>query len=593
MRIVATRTLSTQEQNRIASLVKNETASFYVTEGSEIKGIPYEPLAVLSEQSKKEINKQCMDSLGYYADILIANKFNLKLFHYQKFKLYFDLCNGMYEISRIKKLNLRAGDLVFANRSEVKIAFPDLDVVLPNQSSSNWKAVFWFLYLSILRLCLSFVRSRISFDETIFLVDNRETYQNSLTKNAKGYRRQNLQLEYLYDSLDKVECIFLDKMNFQKNGESGGYHPIGKFLRNFNQSKRVYEERILFGYLLKRGHKSTAQSVKQEYEKITELSFESFYESLLHSLFQRTEKSNVFFTVKENVYTGFFKKSGFKKVVIADEYSPNNRVIFNAARSSGLQIIAFQHGSIHKLHPGYSYSNMEALQEVTLPDTLCLWGDGWKKELIEMNWPAERLISLGHLRTDVIPNIKKRHKSVQEILGDSIVNQKILVFASQPLKDAELRELIARYIFKAVKDFDDICLVIKTHPRETDYMVYEQWAKEEGCQNILISPNLELYELLSVTDYLITSFSTVGTEAVYFSIPLIVMDPLRQDVMGFIKTNVGFQTTNAVDLKQTLRKLLEGQLKPDKSHIEEYIRENAFLIDGNTSKRYADFINHA
>ena len=93
-----------------------------------------------------------------------------------------------------------------------------------------------------------------------------------------------------------------------------------------------------------------------------------------------------------------------------------------------------------------------------------------------------------------------------------------------------LRYKTAYDVFAAVKNISGLFLIVNIHLAElNDVNYYESIAKEAGCTNFKIIYYYDLYLLLSVSDIVITCFSTVGSEAIYFNKPLIIVDHLMQD----------------------------------------------------------------
>ena len=91
---------------------------------------------------------------------------------------------------------------------------------------------------------------------------------------------------------------------------------------------------------------------------------------------------------------------------------------------------------------------------------------------------------------------------------------------------------------------------------------------------------------------LITYFSTVGTEAVYFYKPLIILDHLKQDIQNYHKENVAFQATNSNELKNYINKILSDDLKINVKAYQNFINKYAYKIDGKVSERCLNFIKN-
>ena len=104
------------------------------------------------------------------------------------------------------------------------------------------------------------------------------------------------------------------------------------------------------------------------------------------------------------------------------------------------------------------------------------------------------------------------------------------------------------------------------------------------------SQDIDLYLLLHLSDIVVTCFSTVGTEAVYFHKPLVILDHLKEDILHYIAEGVAFAATNSIELKTCLERIFSHQLVFDTNIYEEYIGRYALRIDGQASKRFVDFM---
>ena len=101
-----------------------------------------------------------------------------------------------------------------------------------------------------------------------------------------------------------------------------------------------------------------------------------------------------------------------------------------------------------------------------------------------------------------------------------------------------------------------------------------------------------IYILISLSDIIITCFSTVGTETVYFNKPLIILDHLKQDIQGYYREGIAFQASNKSELKDFLNKLFAGKIKFNKIAYKSYIKKYAYQIDGKVADRVIDFITN-
>jgi CDP-glycerol glycerophosphotransferase (TagB/SpsB family) len=204
------------------------------------------------------------------------------------------------------------------------------------------------------------------------------------------------------------------------------------------------------------------------------------------------------------------------------------------------------------------------------------------------HYEPKTLIITGQIRTDIIPLLVNQNvKELIKVPGDS----KIVLFASQPQQDPELREKSALDVFSAVKDIPDLHLIVKLHPAEfNEFNYYNVLAERVGCKNYQLVLQVDLYLLILIADIVITCFSTVRAETVYFSKPLIILDHLKQDIQGYFREGIAFQATSEAELKDCILQLLGGQLTINESSYQKYISNYAYKIDGQVAERILKFI---
>ena len=167
----------------------------------------------------------------------------------------------------------------------------------------------------------------------------------------------------------------------------------------------------------------------------------------------------------------------------------------------------------------------------------------------------------------------------------------IVVFASQLQQDPLLRERAAKDVFIMAAEMPETHLVIKLHPGEAnDVPYYQGIAASVKCTNYRVVNEMDLYELIASCQLLITCFSTVGTETIYFGKPLIILDHLKADLQGYIGDKVAFAAYNSADLVRIATEILQGRLTPDMVAYSSYIYEHSYKIDGNASQRIIDLI---
>jgi len=101
-----------------------------------------------------------------------------------------------------------------------------------------------------------------------------------------------------------------------------------------------------------------------------------------------------------------------------------------------------------------------------------------------------------------------------------------------------------------------------------------------------------LYLLISLSDIMITCFSTVGAETVYFNKPLIILDHLKQDIQGYAREGIALQTSNSKELKNNIEKILTDEISINKTAYQNYIEKYAYKIDGKVADRIIEFLKN-
>lgn len=591
------RKLSQKEIDLLAS--SNGFKVFYLSEQFANQYSNSTSLTELSELEKKQINYDILDEILTTSELevegqpilelLKIDQFNLWFYH--KFRLYFDIRNAFYDIEKIRKSEKSFDQVtVFTGNNFVDAysGFGSNTVIeyFAPTSKTDIVSLLHFMVTSALRLVKGWLVFK-RFDNHKLIVDNRGHYKNMIDVSGETEIYENSYLGYLLDKFKGRKTALLDVLTIPKFDGKSKFRFSWKFISNTQNRNRIYEEPILFTSFLKsetRKQRKVASSLLLgKLDIMLKSTNLSPIQRLIFWRLKTLHKSTMLYYFKYIAYSDFFGAKNFPMIASIDEYSANLKMIHDAAKANDMESIGIQHGSMHELHPGYVYSKEEAITN-PFPNQTVLWGDRWRSFLEEKgNYPASSLTICGQIRTDVIPNLISRKEDIKTNIG--LPNKKILLFASQPQRDSKLRRQTALDIFMGTGDLENILLVLKPHPLETDLTYFKSIAKEAGVSNYRIITTVDLYQLLTISDYVVTSFSTVGTEAVYFKKPLIIYDPLDQDVMNYIQDGVGIQAKNSNDMKFILTKLEEGKLTINETNQNQFIKENALEIDGKVCER--------
>lgn len=594
--IIINRSLTESEIHEVKQLAE-AGAEVFALSGNNIPDFARQ--ISFTPDEKKQINYQMMDEVIRFGDLPVGDQTLADLFridtasvwHYHKFRVYFTVCNLMYFLKPIQnKFSSFPGHIWFVS-PETKLLqglFSEVDFRFQSEKKKgkiNFGNIFSYILLVKYRCFKQLFPAKMNPEYLLYL---NERYSTVLDLKTRKPQQGNTLLEYLIDRLDNRFALLTELTMPKIRGKSDYSYSVKQFQSEWYQSPKIFTEGFLISGLFKSGVRKETyrahQSLKQAYSQVR-IAEQSFDQQLIFEIFKSFDKSTKLFLYRYFAARHYFKDLGVKAVIAGDENSPLTKSILDAARFCGIKIIGLQHGTMHDLHPAYLYTPRDRENRV-MPDLTLTWGKYWEEFLIRKgNYPKDSVVSVGQIRTDIIPFLLTAEKQKMAKPTD------LIVFASQPQRDPELRYQAAFDVFKAAKQLPKSKLIVKLHPREyddSDY--YSAIANEAGCSNYMLDTTSDLYQLIASCDVLITCFSTVGTETVYFYKPLIILDHLKQDIAGYAAEGVAFQATNADTLTTILSGILRGTLKIDRRKYDSFIQKYAFQIDGRVAERCIEAI---
>lgn len=605
--IFINRALSKAEVVEIRKRIEESDCKLY-----SIQALPIELADLKQEQcalgadAKKLLYSQTLNSLLEFGDKEVLGKAisrwftfgSMPLWHYQRFRIFFPLRNLMQELAELQQIASRSEKVICFSSSGLLLEYPDLPLNVEfrlgsssDKQKTNYRVAIVYACFAALRFIIGAFQMFNLRGKQHLLLDRSEKQAciDPLTLRSKP---DNYNLSYLFDRSGKrfmvLSEVDIPKFDTKANFRLHRYH----FWQRDRMSRTIYGEYILFAGLmhlsLQKEKRKILSDLRQSVDEIGKTNLTPD-ERLIFSFFVQLQRTNGFFILKHLAYLRFFKKHNFITIACIDENSPSVRCILDAGRALGAKTIGIQHGNIGDAQPAYLYTAADRQNRIMVDYTM-VWGDYWKEFLTSKgNYPPDSIHVIGQLRTDVIPLLKK--SGMQDIRQQLAGNRSLVVFASQPQPDANLRRQAAYDVFYALKDEKDVFVVVKLHPAERySFDYYNAIANEAGCENYKLVYDIDLYRLIAACQVLITCYSTVGTEAIYFGKPLIILDHLREDLLGYHSQGVAMQATGNEDLKMMVRGFLDGQLTPDENAYESFIGRYAYKIDGHAVDRCLSFI---
>jgi len=589
--IIINRTLSEAENLDVGRMFENGSKVFALN-GTNLP--EYAHRLTLNPEGKKNINYETMEEVIRFGDLPVEGQTVADLFrvdtasvwHYHKFRVYFTVCNLLYFLNPVSlHFNSFEDHVWFVNPEERILSklFPEVDFRVPGtkvKSKINFGNLVSYLVLVKWRFFYYLFSAKKKPEYLLYVTEN---YSTVLDKYSLKKKLGHNILEYLISELDDRFALLTEVLTPKPRGKSDYTFSWKQYQTLWDRRPKIFIEGLLISGILNGGVRklvrSARQTIRLAYPKVRELEL-SMIQRISFEVFMSCDKSSGFFLYRYFSARNYFKNSGIKAMIASDENSPLSKSILDAARFCGIKIIGLQHGTIHDLHPAYLYTSNDCKNHI-MPDLTLTWGRSSELFLLEKgNYPKESIVSVGQIRTDIIPVLLKPENQLRT---DQLQR---VVFASQPQRDPQLRYQAAYDVFNAAKNLPESDLIVKLHHREfADCDYYTAIAEEAGCTNYVLDTTSDLYQLIASCDVLITCFSTVGAETIYFYKPLIILDHLKQDIQGYAAEGVAFQATDTDSLLSILKGVLSGNLKADRDKYDLYIQKYAFRIDGKVAER--------
>jgi CDP-glycerol glycerophosphotransferase (TagB/SpsB family) len=551
----------------------------------------------LDEITKAEINKEVLEQILKFpnkqvsdSDIRSAYTINnIECWHYVKFRTYFRVREIRYKEHIANRLVSEHGSLLFVTNESLLKESECLKIIQPSNSNKKWRGLITLIKYGVFVTLRSLNFSLKSIKNIKHLLVDCSLHRDMLSLQLKKIKG-NYIIDYILEDLPKNFAV-LNKREIPKFDGSSKFSFGLKDI--FPGRKVIPDEGVLLSGLLNSKIRRQANSDYQELVRsihTIQIQDLSEQEALILKASKFFLNSVKIFILLRHGYDKLFKNyPGLMSITTTDEHSPLQKCMLDAAKNNNVKTIALQHGAIFEMHGAYRFSKRDVELE-TIPDYTLIWGELTRKTLIDhCNYPYESVKMIGQVRTDIIPILEKTN--LNPLLPKEIQARKTILFASQPQPDEQLRYRAAEDVFTMANEIQDAVLVLKPHPAEINNLEYYiNIAKKTGCSNYIIAEKIDLYLLLAASEIVITCYSTVGAEAIYFNKPLIILDHLKQDVQNYHSQKVAFQTTNSYELQETTKDLLSGKKMINREAYRVFIKDYAFKIDGEVKTRFYEFV---
>jgi hypothetical protein len=408
------------------------------------------------------------------------------------------------------------------------------------------------------------------------------------TGDKSGYFDPHLGLVYLELQRRKRELVVLDHMSHTQDG-----------LRTLLHKKYPYiPTEGYLGCLLKsmRTARRQAKVIRDSWGKSRDgLEWGMSYEGVdIGDLLEKRVAAFVTERVPSllwgiEFYRRLFVKEGPGAIVMMAEHSTGQAVVI-AARTSGIPVIAVQHGLVSERDPQYIYPRDHG---GTLPlcDKTAVFGSYHRDILTTRSAYDERSIEVtGQSRLDFL----KQNSSFQGVNQRAILGisegKRVLLFTSQP----GIQSVAAPLLMEGLAQLgDDYFLVVKLHPATEADMSYTEAAGRYRVGNFTVLKHADVYELLRLCDLHISVWSSVLSEAVIFDKPNLTLGIAGfPDVGGWEEQGVALNLKAFTSFQEAVEKILGDETIREQLRTarEAYVRRHYHQLDGRATERICDGI---
>ena len=472
--------------------------------------------------------------------------------YHVRFRIFYKMFEQAQLLDRIEEAeSIKKTDLIFCDYSKRDFwqrwaSRAEIISPLPSQVKVNTFSVF------IKRI--SFALSKLN--ETTRIL--KRTYsgavfssiQNSLPKGDKVIdKRLESMLEHSPYPLMKVEYQSLPKL------------PQGEWFQNFNLPRSVdtiFTDSLLLLFLLL--NPSFILSMIKGYFELNRLdshiksdhefsSHNDEWQSLFAHYVGKSKLSILQMFLFEHAFSWMLSQIKPSFSFASGENNSIGRVFIDASRELDIITFGMQHGVLYPNNIDYRFQKEEA--DKKYPDHFLSWGEASAKFVHDYgNQNKSKVTPVGQSEFDLYAHEVQNSEQVLKFKHDQ--DRDVIFFASQPQPNQQSRIECARVLASFCKKHNLSCLV-KLHPNELNDHLYESFFDNEGIADRLMYIDENIYSIMSAADYVSTCYSTVAMEAMTLCKPVIIIDPLQLDPLGFSELeSVHYITHAESDFKKWL-----------------------------------------
>lgn len=272
-----------------------------------------------------------------------------------------------------------------------------------------------------------------------------------------------------------------------------------------------------------------------------------------------------------------FKKKKINLILLDNDVNHFEKTLARVARLFSIPSIVIQHGACGS---ELGFLPISA-------DYFLAAGEYSKSWLIEKGAGKDKIIVTGSSQYDnFVKNEKKAGKNILYIV-DAASNEN-LIPDHHPTKRKQKE--ILQIILRAMKNFPDYKLIVKTRAGWDLNDLPSYLAKKSNFKNIKIIENADPIELINSADLVIIHQTTMGLESLLLNKPVISIEFKEIERFSiYNKTKAVKLVYNEAKLVKAMKESLSNPI--NEKARQEFLKNQLYKLDHQSSKRAIKFIN--
>lgn len=326
-----------------------------------------------------------------------------------------------------------------------------------------------------------------------------ETYIDPFTHDfIKKIKGQNLSYEIIDDGFNGVHYEPTGKN--RKFSENFYYDVIYPYTNRFRKLKPTFEENDFI----------------EKLENIITQKFNKNYPLKNEIIWQVTR-----FKTQYKKYSKLFIKKSPRIIYLICSYGKEGMI--HAAKVKNMEVVELQHGSIDRMHLGYSFENNKSVPY--FPDRLLLFGKYWS-DSTPIPLEKEKIEVIGYSFFN--SQLKKYKGVVQE-------KKKVLFISQWPIG-----KKLSEKAVEVARDNKDFEIIYRLHPQEKNSwkLFYPILYQNRDITNLTIDDSdNDLHLELAKSKYVIGVSSTAINESLAFDCTVLLLNLFSIEYMDYLIKN--------------------------------------------------------